>query len=364
MPSRPQRILFYRLGSLGDHLVAIPSYRLARRAFPGAEFCLLTNIPIAAKAAAAEAVLTGSGLVDRFMTYVVGERNPLALLKLIWRIRRYGADTVVYLVGSRGIAAAERDGKFLRLCGVKRVIGLPVTGDLQNCRSLGVDATGTPWMEAEASRLARCIAELGDAAIDDPASWDPNLTAAEKADAATLLAPIAGAPFFAFSIGTKDQAKDWGADKWTAFFRALTTEHPGHALVLVGAPDEAAISETIADAWREGGNPALNLCGASSPRVSAAVMKDARMYFGHDSGPIHLAASVGTPSLGVYSARTLAGQWFPYGKHVRILYHWVDCGGCKLATCTVQGKKCILSITVPEVLAATREHLAATEIRD
>lgn len=87
------------------------------------------------------------------------------------------------------------------------------------------------------------------------------------------------------------------------------------------------------------------------------------MFFGHDSGPAHLAASVGTPVLGIYSSRNRPGQWFPQGPHVRVVHHWVACGGCGLVTCTVQAKKCILSISVEEALAATREHLRETEAR-
>ncbi|MDE1161607.1 MAG: glycosyltransferase family 9 protein [Acidobacteriaceae bacterium] len=365
MPVRAaQRILVYRLGSLGDHLIAVPCYRQVGRAFPGAEKRLLTNIPVASKAAAAEAVLGGSGLVDGFETYVVGERNPLALLKLILQIRRFGADTMVYLAGPRGIKAAQRDRTFFRLCGIKRVIGLPLTEDLQRNLPQGVTPDGRPMVEAEADRLARCVTpELGDPETKNPANFAPGLTTAERADAERLLEPLTGRAFFAFSIGTKNQANHWGHDNWAAFFRALAAEQTDHALVVLGAPNEAEESEQIAEAWRSGaGGMALNLCGASSPRGSAAVMERARMFFGHDSGPGHLAASVATPVLSVFSSRNVPGQWYPYGEHVRIVQHWVNCGGCGLEVCTVEGKKCILSITVSEVLNATREHLNKTAI--
>lgn len=157
-----KRVLLYRLGSLGDHLVALPCYRLVQRAFPEAERRLLTNIPVMNKAAAVEAVLEGSGLVDGYLTYVVGERSLLALLKLAWTIRRWKPDALVYLAGARGEKAARRDRMFFRLCGIRQQIGLPLTEDLQHHRSEGM-REGTPWFEQEGRRLARCIAELGDA---------------------------------------------------------------------------------------------------------------------------------------------------------------------------------------------------------
>jgi hypothetical protein len=55
-----ERVLLYRLGSLGDMVVALPALHLVARTFPDAERRLLTNDPVSAKAAPAEAVLGGA----------------------------------------------------------------------------------------------------------------------------------------------------------------------------------------------------------------------------------------------------------------------------------------------------------------
>ncbi|MEO6922575.1 MAG: glycosyltransferase family 9 protein, partial [Bryocella sp.] len=165
----PKRVLIYRLGSLGDHLVALPAYRLVRRAFPGAEIKLLTNIPISGKAAAAEAVLEGCGLVDGYVAYGVGERSVGALLKLWWTLLRWRPDVAVYLMGARGVKVAHRDSLFLRACGVRRLVGVPLTEEMQQNLPLGKRTLGamvTTWYEQEGERLARCIRELGDAAVE------------------------------------------------------------------------------------------------------------------------------------------------------------------------------------------------------
>jgi ADP-heptose:LPS heptosyltransferase len=355
------RVLLYRLGSLGDHLVALPSYRLTQRAFPEAERRLLTNVPVANKAAAAEAVLGGSGLVDGYMKYVVGQRSPLSLLRLLLEIRRWKPDALVYLAGARGVKAARRDRMFFRLCGIKRQIGVPLTDEMQQNRALGLRGTA-PWFEGEGERLARCVAELGDPCLGEPASWSPGLTEAERLAGRELLRDMGDRPFVAFSIGTKAQSNQWGAERWQALLARVAAEWPGHGLAVIGANEEAAESEAVIAAWRAvaGGGPALNLCGKAAPRVSAAVLERARMFFGHDSGPAHMAASVGTPVLGIFSARMRPGEWVPHGEHVRVVLHWVECGGCHLETCIAQAKKCILSIGVDEAMAATREHWEAT----
>ena len=52
----------------------------------------------------------------------------------------------------------------------------------------------------------------------------------------------------------------------------------------------------------------MNLCGRLSIRETAAVMKHADVYLGHDSGPMHLAAAAGVPCVGIYTAREHAGN--------------------------------------------------------
>ena len=359
-----KRVLVYRLGSLGDHMVALPCYRLVRRAFPGAEVRLVTNIPVSGKAAAAEAVLDGSGLVDGYLTYVVGERGALALVGLWWNIFRWRPDVLVYLAGARGLKAARRDAIFFRLCGVKRLVGVPLTEDLQQSRPVEIRMLGTmetTWFEQEGLRLARCVEELGDAGVEEQTNWSPNLTDAERASAARLVEVFGDSPFFAMSLGTKAQSNHWGIDNWMHLAQQMAAAWPGYGLVLLGAPDEALESELVATAFASHfkGPEALNLCGACSPRVSAAVMERAVMFLGHDSGPGHMAAAVGTPVLGIFSARMKAGEWVPHGKHVRVVLHWVECGGCLLETCIVEKKKCILSIGVDEAFAAVREHMQA-----
>jgi len=101
----------------------------------------------------------------------------------------------------------------------------------------------------------------------------------------------------------------------------------------------------------------INLCGQLTPRESAAVFARSRIFIGHDSGPMHLAAAVNTPCVAIFAARNIPRVWFPYGEQHRVLYHHVDCAGCELETCIVQKKKCLTSITVDEVLSEIRAVL-------
>ena len=363
-----ERVLLYRLGSLGDMVVALPALHLVARAFPHAERRLLTNDPVSARAAAAETVLGGAGLVQGFLRYPVGTRSLWQLARLWWTLRRWRPQVLVYLAAARGVAAARRDARFFRLCGVQRLVGVPLTAAMQQNfygaeRSAGYDAGLFDGdLEPEAARLVRCLSELGTMDVYDPANWDMRLSATERETAANAIGSEALAlrPI-AVSVGTKVQAKDWGKQNWRALLGSVAREFPGRTLLLVGAAEEAETSEFAAAEWlAHGGGPVVNLCGRLSPRQSAAALERAEIFLGHDSGPMHLAAAVGTPCVAVFAARNLPRQWFPVGPRHRVVYHRVDCAGCGLETCIVQGKKCLAGISVQEVFEATSSLLQST----
>lgn len=346
-PARIRRVLIYRLGSLGDTMVALPALRLVERTFPRARRLMLTNIPVHAKAPAASAILDGSGLVHEYISYPMHTRNAGELLKVWWKIRRFGPEVLIYMMPPRGPEAAARDSKFFRACGIGHVIGLPV-GELASCR---YDAETDLW-EREASRLARCLAPLGHADIDELSSWDLGLTEAELQKAEWALASGKGRPFLACGPGTKMQAKDWGRENWRALLEKTNEAFAEHALVLVGAAEDSEVSEYASARWR---GPVVNLCGKLTPRETAAVLRQTEVFIGPDSGPMHLAAAYGVPCAIVFAARDLRGKWYPAGTGNRIVYHKVDCAGCLLEVCTEKRNVCLTSVSVNEMFAAVLE---------
>jgi heptosyltransferase III len=349
-----KRVLIYRLGSLGDTLIALPALHLVARVFPDAERRMLTNFPVNVKAPPAAAILENSNLVHGYFRYSAGTRSPKELLSLWWQLLRWRPEVLVYMGAARGVESARRDARFFRLCGISRLIGVPVTEDMQQNR---FDESGQ-FFEPEGARLVRNLADLGDVDLDAPASWDLLLTDKEHARAKEVLVPAANRPIIAVSVGTKVQSKDWGRDNWRVLLNQIAKLYPDNALALCGAPEENAASEFAADGWRENSsNPVINLCGLLTPRESAAVFAQARLFIGHDSGPMHLAAAVQTPCVAIFAARNKPRVWFPYGKQHRVLYHQTDCWGCGLETCIIERKKCLTSITVEEVVVQVRNVL-------
>lgn len=346
MPSASsvRKVLIYRLGSLGDTVVALPCFHLIARTFPNAERVLLTNFPVNSKAPPCAAVLHHSGLVDGYLGYHAGTRSIGELMRLSWSIRRFGPDVLIYLMPVRPAKMADRDRRFFRFSGVGRIIGIP--GDDER-KHIFDPSTGR--YESEASRLARTLRRLGDAAIDVPDNWSLRLTPEEQGAAAVALGPLMRRPLVVCAPGTKMQAKDWGQENWRALLNWFLSRYPDFGLALIGSPEESDLCDHITRDWTA---PKINLCGKLTPRESAAVLEHARIFLGPDSGPMHLAASVGTPCVAAFSARAMPGTWFPHGPMHQVIYHQTSCYGCNLETCITEDRRCLVSITVQEMADA------------
>jgi len=344
------RILIYRLGSLGDTVMALPCFHLIRRAYPTAHITVLTNAPISGKAAPLEAVLQNSGLIDAVLHYPLGLRDPEKLLRLRATLHQQRFDLLISLTAPRGLMASIRDYLFFKACGISKIIGIPFAKRDLVCQQLADDS----GFESEALRLLRRIHTLGHADLKDKHWHDLRLTPDEIAEAKRLLAEagIEG-KFFTASLGTKSPLKDWGAANWSRLLAELSSAHPGYSLVLLGSADEFEPSEMLLASWK---GTRANLCGKTSARISAALLREARLFVGHDSGPMHLADAVDTRCLTIYSAQAPPGQWFPLGTEHINLYPRSFFDPQRTTDLDYQ-HRAISSITVNEVLLAIRRCL-------
>ena len=343
-------VLIYRLGSLGDTIIALPAFHIVRRAFPESRITLLTNKPVSAKAAAAEEVLGRGYFFDEVLDYPAGTRNPLILAGLIWRLHRLRIRTAVNLAAFRSDVSNTRDRLFFRAAGVQRFIGF--TLQPQDKQPIPNAAKGeTEW---ETERISRRVSGIGMIDLDDPKNWDLRLTPDEISAGQSLLEKLpADRPVVALSTGTKIQAKHWGIEKWEELSRQLAKHLPEWSAVFLGSASENHEASRCAVPW---GSRAVNLCGKATPRESAAALRRCQLFLGHDSGPMHLASCLGVPCVAVFSARNLPRQWFPRGgNRNRIIQRRPECAGCGLEVCIEQGTRCLTDISVAEVLEAALE---------
>ncbi len=312
-PAKPATLVIFRIGSIGDTVVAMPCFHAIARAFPTHRKILLTNAVASARASSVETVLEGTGLIDGAVYFPVGRGKLSHSVALARQLREINAESLVYLAPRTTGLQVYRDLLFFRAAGIRHIVGAPLGIGAREC--LPDPATGD--LEHEAERLARI---LGTAMPVDlsMASWDLRLSSTERAVADERLSGLLGwRPVVALSPGAKIPAKDWGEERWAALIRLLQVRIPAISLVFVGAPDERSLTERLAQLWT---GPKLNLCGELTPRESAAVLGRCDLLVCHDSGPMHLAASQGTRCLALFGNFNRPRQWFPWGSDHVVIY--------------------------------------------
>ena len=305
-------LIIFRIGSIGDTVVALPCFHAISRAFPRHRKVLLTNALASARASSVESVIEGTGLIDTTLYFPVGRGKLSHSMALARQLRQVDAEALVYLAPRTTGLQVYRDLLFFRAAGIRRVIGAPLAIGARECH---VNPT-THELEPEVERLARILSVFIPVDLS-PASWDLRLAPHEHAVATQRLEGLLGwRPLVALSPGAKIPAKDWGEERWADLIRLLQLRLPAISLVFVGAPDERALTERLAQLWN---GVKINLCGELTPRESAAVLSRCNLLVCHDSGPMHLAASQGTRCVALFGNFNRPRQWFPYGRdHVVI----------------------------------------------
>ncbi|TIU36673.1 MAG: glycosyltransferase family 9 protein, partial [Mesorhizobium sp.] len=134
----------------------------------------------------------------------------------------------------------------------------------------------------------------------------------------------------------------------------------GLSVVLVGGPDEAQANDHIVAAVKA---PVVNLVGKLSLETLMALLKEARLFLGNESGPMHMAAAAGTPVVGLYGL-TNPVAWGPVGAPSISLRPPMPCECVAADMChrTNPAKAfCVWRLEVDTVAEAVRELLARTD---
>jgi heptosyltransferase-2 len=152
-------------------------------------------------------------------------------------------------------------------------------------------------------------------------------------------------------------AKRWPREQYIELAKALQTRWQAE-IILLGGHHDALITGTIAKAV---GGRVRDWAGQTSLGELAAVLKLCRLVVANDSGPMHLAAAVGTPVVALFGSTSpyLTGPGLPGEARHKVLYRQAPCSPCFLRECPADFR-CLKELSVPEVLQAVTEVLGAS----
>jgi heptosyltransferase-2 len=144
-------------------------------------------------------------------------------------------------------------------------------------------------------------------------------------------------------------AKRWPMEKFSEVIRETSKRGDCHWLILGGKADHA-LGEALS---RQTGMGATNLAGATTLRELMALLKLCRVLLTNDTGPMHVAAAVGTPVVVPFGSTSpeLTGPGLPGDPRHQLLKSSAPCAPCFLRECPIDFR-CMKSISTEAVTAA------------
>jgi len=362
LSARPiRRVLFIRPDHLGDVLFVGPALERFRACAPaGVEACLSVGpwaVDLAAHLPAVEHLQTFHypGFTRRpkgrpWAPYTALLREARRLraerfdLAVILRFDHWWAGLLTYLAGIpwRLGYATDPLTAFLN-------VALPYTGLAHEVeRNLAlIDRALTLCAGAAAPRLAFTPLRYRVDAEDQ--SW-------AEATMARRMRPDQHA--IAVHVGAGAAVKEWPAERFAAVADRLAAEHYA-GIILTGGPAELGAAWRVAAHMRE---EAHVLAGTTSLGQLAALLQRCALVIGSDSGPLHLAVAVGTPTLHLFGPADprLFGPWTDAPARHRVLRAPGDCVPCNrldYGPAELSAHRCMESIGVDEVARAAASIL-------
>src|SRR5882724_7833706 len=342
------RILFVKLGSIGDIVHTLPALAALRHAMPAAEISWVVE------RRAAE-ILKDNPIIDRLIEVdtkalrrglMSGEtlRAPRQQLRLL---RASAFDLALDFQG------LLKSAMVARLSGARRVFGFARDSLREPASRVLLHKTVQVPERLHVIRknLAMAESSLGISVPDDPDDFQfpIALNSGHEAEAEAAAAGTEGR-FAILNPGGGWPTKLWSADKFGALADELWNHFRLHSLVSCG-PGEAELAERVLSHSRSGKARAVSV----SLKGFWALAKKAHLYVGGDTGPTHLAVAARTPTVGLFGPTEWWRNGSPFSADICVERTDIGCRvDCHRRSCS---QWICMDIDVERVLHAVTDRL-------
>ncbi len=159
-------------------------------------------------------------------------------------------------------------------------------------------------------------------------------------------------PVIGLNIGASyGSAKRWFPERFAELGDMIYSELKGE-VVLFGGSGDFNIETEIKGRMK---NKALSMVGKTTLKSLAAMIKRCHLFITNDSGPMHIAAAVGTPIVAIFGS-TDPSETSPLCDKYKIVRKPVDCSPCWKRECPTD-HECMELIKVSDVMDAVKEML-------
>ncbi len=340
-----KKILLIRLSSLGDVVLTTPAIRAVRAHFPNAHIAMLV-----AKQSAE--VLRENPHLNEILRF--DRLAPDKDIGEMWRVIRtlrerkfsltidfqgkFRTKVLAYLSG-----AAERVGRG-RLCTVR----VP-----QDKSQPGERASRKHATEQNLALLHAIGIPAEDRTLEMFLAESEREEATKRFDAAGIpSSKQRHVPIVGLFPGAGWKLREWMPERFAAIGDKLVRHFNAHVLIF-GGPQEVELVAKVAGLMHASAVP---FAGNLQIRQLAACLEKCSLFLTNDTGPMHIAAAVGTPTVALFGPGN-HHRFQPLGVLHQTLRHDVPCSPCKQFTDKCQDNVCMKRIRVDEVWEAVRARL-------
>ncbi len=329
------RVLVVRLGSLGDLVHTLPAVAALRRAHPGRDIDWLVD---ATHRGFLELVPDVTAIVP------LGGRSARAWIDARRALRERRYDAAVDFQGLLKSAALAR------LSGARRVIGF----DRGALRERAAAPFYTERIEVgEGGHVIQKNLRLAAALGARPGAPEFPIAEVDSAPARRAQAEVAG-PYALLNPGAAWPNKRWPPDRFGRLARILRDRH-GLASIVLWGPGEGTLARGVL-AFADG---AARLAPETSWRDVVALARGARLIVSGDTGPLHVAAAVGVPAVGLYGP-TNPRRNGPWSADDVVISRHEACHCAYKRRCRLGADDwCLAAVSVEDVAAAADRRLGA-----
>ena len=347
---RAKKILCVRLDALGDVLMTTPAIRALKESLPGRRITLLTS-----RGGAAVGGMVPE--IDEVMTYdapwvkaTAGRADSRGDHEMVPRLRACEFDAaVVFTVYSQNPLPAAL------LCYLSDI---PLR--LAHCRENPYQLL-TTWVpdpepqkrvRHEVRRQLDLVAAVGAVTRNERLSLRVAPHAVSRAR--RLLDDEGVDPdgrFVVVHAGASAPSRRYPPESFAVVARQLVTLG-GCPVVFTGSADERELVERIRG---EMGEPSVSLVGMLSLPEMAGLLALAPLLVSNNTGPVHMAAAVGTPVVDLYALTN--PQHAPWQVPSRVLFEDVPCRYCYKSVCPEGHQQCLRGVSPERVVRAALDLL-------
>ena len=338
-----QKILIIKISALGDILHTLPVLKSLKESHPDIFIGWLV-------ARAYKEILEGNPYLDKIFIFERerwrGIKNCIFRQNEIWHllkeIRAEGFDICLDLQG------LFRSGFFTFFSGAPRRLGF------HNARELAFlayneNVTLPPHIVHAVDRNAYLVEKI----INSPVKKDfPVFLSEEEKEKASHW--LQGKPCIVMVPGTRWESKRWPTTYFAKLIDDLVVTQKA-TIALVGAKGDSELSNQILMNTKFPQH-VVNLVGKTSLKELCAVMAKADLVISNDSGPMHIAAAMGTKVIALFGPTDIQ-KTAPYGEHHVILQHSCGCNPCRKRICNTH-PSCMEQLLPEEV----RKHIPELKI--